>query len=207
MTEADRGMVYMNKGTKEKRFTVIALALALFLGGMIGVYAEKEGFLRWIRMDDTGTAVVVSSGVEVLDAGVFECICYSSYEEIPAGYRDVIWDQDTIPEDLSFECAEIYSNSTIIFIESFYSGNDMKNVLNISQKIFKDEIMSDVMFDSYDHTYTRTVNNTEIDFLRAMNEEEQYKYIACFNLNNVQYIIRSDMKPEEIEKLITAFLM
>ncbi|MBQ8232613.1 MAG: hypothetical protein IJZ34_11910 [Lachnospiraceae bacterium] len=197
----------MNKGTKEKRYTVITLVIAVLLGGMIGVYAEKEGFLRWAGKDDTVTAVVISSGVEVLDAGVCERICYSSYEEIPEGYREAIWNQDIIPEDLCFEYAEIYSNSSMIVMESFYSGDDMENVLSISQKVFKDEITSDLIFDSYEHIYTKTIHKTEIVFLRAMNDDEEYKHIACFNLKNMQYIIRSNMEPEEIENLIANFLM
>ena len=182
-----------------------ALVPAVFLGVVIGAYAQKEGFFRWVKKSDTGAAVVISSNVEVLSADVSGRTRYTSYDEIPEEYRNVVLDNEVLPEDLCFECAEIYSNDTFTNIESFYSDAGSKNVLNVSQKIFKNEIRSDLIFDSYEYIYTRTLQKTEIDFLQAMNDDD-YKYIAYFHINGTQYIIRSDMEPEEIENLITNLL-
>ena len=183
----------------------VALVMAVFLGVVLGAYAQKEGFFLWAKKSDTGSAVVISANVEVLSADVSGRTRYTSYDEIPEEYRNAVWDDEVLPEGLCFECAEIYSNDAFTNIESFYSDAGSKNVLYVSQKIFKNEIRSDLIFDSYEYIYTRTLQKTEIDFLQAMNDDD-YKYIAYFHINDTQYIIRSEMESEEIESLIKNLL-
>lgn len=202
----------MNKRVREKRNIVrrviiaAALLLAVVLGGAIGAYAEKEGFFTWVKEVDTGTAIVVTPELTVLEAGMPECLRYTSYDEIPKEYKDVVWNQDVLPEGVSLEYVEMYSNGRIINIESIYSDADSHIVLNISQKVFEEEVrLSDLIFDAYEHIYTRTLKKTEIDFLQAV-DEDTYKYVAYFKLDNIQYIIRSDLDLKEIEELITLFL-
>lgn len=183
-----------------KMVTAAALVVAVFLGGTVGVYAEKEGFFHWTKKDDEGTTAVISAELSDVGTGMAS---YDSFETMPEKYQEVVWKPSAMPEELVIEKIEILSYRVMTDIESSYIDKETNKFVRISQKIFNGELATyDSAFDSFEHVLTESYDFVNVQYLKTDNDGVT-EYVVDFCVGNEQYTIKSNLDMEEVRMLVS----
>lgn len=180
-----------------KMVTAAALVVAVFFGGTVGVYAEKEGFFHWMKKDE-GSAAIISSELAETETGITR---YNSWETVPNKYQEIIWKPSAMSEEYYISKIEVFTYRMMTDIECTYLGEEDKFIV-ISQKIFNGEVTTyDAVYDSYEHILTENYGITKVQYLKTANDDET-EYIVDFCAGNQQYTVKSNLVIEEVRSLV-----
>lgn len=202
----------LKKTEKEKNFkgfssrkgftklaTAAALVVAVFLGGTMGAYAEKEGFFHWTKKDDKGSTVIVSSNLTNSATGIVK---YDSFERLPEKYQEIIWKPSALPNYFDIEKIEIFTYRVLTDIESTYTNENTDEFIRISQKIFEGDLTThDTLFDSYEYVAAEIYDVIEVQYLRSDNEGVT-EYVATFCVDNQECTIKSNLSYDVLKEMI-----
>lgn len=186
-----------------KWVTAAALVVAVFLGGTIGAYAEKEGFFHKINAgEDKNTVVASPEGIETeyKQRKIFENV-----EEVPVKYLWCMWTPVNIPQDFKLNIIDLYENAYKIKIACEF-GND-KLFLKTYKTSFKEVVaVNDQLYDGFDLYRVVSYNLIEVQYLVKENEDYN-EYIALFEYENSLYSLHSNCDYETIEYIIEESIM
>lgn len=177
-----------------------ALVVAVFLGGTVGVYAEKEGFFHWTKKDEKKSAAVISSELSGADTKIAK---YDSFEALPEEYQEVIWKPSALPENMKVSTIEVLIYRVMTDIESTYIDTQTDEFVRVSQEIFMGDVtMHDTQYDSFEYVLSENYDSVEVRYLRVENESET-ECMAIFCLGNQQYAIKSNLKLDVVRSILS----
>lgn len=176
-----------------------ALVLALFVGGTVGAYAQKNGFFQWVKRDKDGMSVMTSP--DGMDNNVEGNNYYYSLSEVPEEYRQYIWEPEQIPQGMEFVYYGTMKYKDWDRVLCYYYDDEQNARLEFISRIFAQGIeYHSQQFDSYDFLYSKEYKATTLEFYEKDSEDEK-EYAVSFLHDNVQYIVQGEMAIEKIEEL------
>ncbi len=180
-----------------------ALVLALFVGGTVGAYAEKSGFFHWVRRDKDGMSIMTSP--EGMSDSTKSTEHYVSIEYVPEEYREYIWEPERVPQGMEFVHYEVVKYKNWDRVMSIYENDQLEIRLEFISRVFAKGVeYHSQRYDSYEFLYSREYGGTVLECYEQI-EDGEAEYVVCFLYNNVQYIVRSGLPLDEVEKLANEF--
>ena len=181
-----------------KWVTAAALVVAVFLGGTIGAYAEKEGFFHKINAGEDKNSVITSpEGVESENT---EHKFFENVDEVPIKYIGCMWTPINVPQELKLDVIELVENNHKIKMVCEFSNEE--HFLHTTKTGYKDVIIvNDQLYDGFDSYRDVVYDLIEVQYL--VKENKDYKeYIALFEYENSIYSLHSNYSYETIELII-----
>ncbi len=180
-----------------------ALVLALFVGGTVGAYAQKNGFFQWVKRDKDGMSVMTSP--DGLNGDYQGSGQYLSLSEVPEEYRQYIWEPEHVPQGMKFVHYDIVKTKDWDRVMCYYYDNEQNAGLEFISRIFVQGIeYHSQKFDSYDFMYSKEYNGTILEYFKQEGEGDA-EYAVSFLYDKIQYVVRGCLPLEEIEKLASEY--
>ncbi len=180
-----------------------ALVLALFVGGTVGAYAEKNGFFHFIKRDKDGMSIMTSP--EGLSGSTESSQHYFTLDEVPEKYRGYIWEPEQVPHDMEFVRYDIVKYKDWDRVLGLYRDDEQELRLEIIARIFASGIeYHSQKYDSYIFLYSKEYNGTIMEYYEQ-DDEGDTEYAVCFLYDNVQYIVRGCLALDDVEKIASEY--
>ena len=181
-----------------KWVTAAALVVAVFLGGTVGAYAEKEGFFHKISAGKDKNTVVTSP--DDVENENMEHKVFDSMEEVPVKYVGCIWTPINIPQELKLNIIELSEDKHKVKIMCEFA--DKEQFLHTTKTSFKDVvIVNDQLYDGFDFYRKLVYDSVEVEYFIKENEDYT-EYIALFEYENSIYSLNSNLSFETMELII-----
>lgn len=183
-----------------KHSTAAVLVVALFLGGTVGAYAQKEGFFyRLSTGEEKDTIITSPSGVE-FEPDIY--VTYKSMEDIPINYVRYVWAPIRIPEELELQSTELSDQKTYIKIRCNFVNSDTKHYIYASKKSYKQKVVgNDQLYDEFKYYCDKKYDTIEVAY-KVKENEDYTEYVALFEYENCTYSLVSNIDFETIENII-----
>lgn len=178
---------------------IIALVVAMFLGGTAVTFAQKEGFFHWMQKDTYNDISIVapqSVNTEYLVNS------YMSFDEVPINYVRFVWAPTTtdILQDFSLCNINICDSSVYIQAECLFKKDE--SFIKFSRKEYDGDITGkSLTFDMFELLDSEEINGTKVDFYRKVNDDYT-EYVACFYIKTSIYTVNSNIEIENIKNII-----
>ena len=181
-----------------KYSTVAALAVALFLGGTVGAYAQKQGIFHKLDAGaDKNSAITAADGI-----GVQYYTTYDSVTEVPLKYVSCLWTPINIPKEVELRNIELLEDEGLIKTKCEFISSDGKQFWNTTKISFKDTVVvTDQLYDGFDFCCEISYDSIDVQYLIKENEDYT-EYIALFDYKNIFYSISSNFDFETIESVL-----
>lgn len=199
--EARERLAFRTKGFRKVAMAA-SLVIALFIGGVAGSYAQKEGFFN--KLDKDGGKEVITTPSFNMTASTGNNHLIDKIEEIPHEYLEFIWIPSNLPSDMQFHSASISSCENYVKMLSTYNYQD--NYFNIEQKIYKNNVTYfDTLFDGYVSLGKYDISSCSIEYYKKDNDGET-EYLAYFYIRNEKFIVKSNLGLDEIKPIIENYI-
>ena len=180
-----------------------ALVLALFVGGTVGAYAQKNGFFQWVKRDKDGMSVMTSP--EGMSNSTESSKRYTTLNEVPEEYRKYIWEPEQVPQGMKFVHYDIAKTKDWDRFMCYYYDNEQNARLEFISRIFAQGVeYYSHQFDSFEFMYSKEYNGTLLEYFKQDGEGD-VEYAVSFLHDKVQYIVRGCLPLEEIEKIASEY--
>ena len=177
---------------------ILALIVAMILGGTTVVYGQRNGFFSTIKSEKKMTITSVDDN----NINTVFQHNYKTIEEIPIKYLEYIWTPNSNMQLMSLEQVELIENPQYVRIECCFKEEDSDIFAKYTKKSYKKKITTiDQFFDSYNFKFQSTVGNINIDFYEKENEDYT-ECIATFVYNNCLYYMHSNLDIEVMKEVL-----
>ena len=195
---AKRRLSFRTNGFR-KLAMVASLVMALVIGGTVGAYAQKEGFFHDVNTNKDKDAVITSpTNFEIVPN---KYTTYEDVNDIPISYVRFVFMPIRLPDDMSFQVAEIAENDYSIRTKSKFV-NDDKNYVYAYKKSFKEIVVAnDQLFDGFEFLCKKSYENIDVQYFVKKNEDYT-EYVAFFEHENCTYTLNANLDFETIESII-----
>ena len=181
-----------------KYSTVAALAVALFLGGTVGAYAQKQGFFRKVDGGADKNSGIASPTV----IGEEYYVTYNTIEEVPLKYLNCLWTPVGLPDDVSLYNVELSEKNIFIKTKCEFMSSNGKQFLNTTKKSFKDTVViTDQLYDGFEFYRSINYDSIDVQYMKKVNDDYR-EYVAVFFYEDRIYSIASNFEFEIIENII-----
>ena len=183
-----------------KFVTAAALVVAMFLGGTIGIYADRDGLFRKV---DTGTDKnTIVSSVDAIGAGSEGHKVYKKIEDVPIKYLSCVWTPSGIPDNLGVYLVELSENEVAIKTKCKFSTEGEERFINTTKKTFKNKVVAtDQLYDGFDFYRKEEYDSIEVEYLIKQNEDYT-EYVVFFENGSSIYTLSSNYDFETIVNII-----
>lgn len=183
-----------------KFVTAAALVLAMFIGGTIGIYADRDGLFRKLDSGEDRNAII--SSVESIGAGSDGHNVYEKIEDVPIKYLSCLWTPSGVPSNLGVYLVEMTENEVAIKIKCKFSDKDENKFINTTKKTFKDKVVAtDQLYDGFEFCRKEQYDSIEVDYLIKENDDYT-EYVAIFESGNSVYSLSSNYDFDMIVNMI-----
>lgn len=188
---------------KTKGFTKVvaaaSLVVALFVGGTVGAYAQKEGVFTKIIDSEDKSFVAANPSTDSNSEGYQE---FESIEKLPMKYLNYLWTPTDIPNNIEIYSIELFENELYIRIICEYIDQETKQFVNTTKKTFKDKIViTDLKYDGFDFCCKEQYGSVKVQYFVKENQDYT-EYIALFENENSVYSLHSNCDFEVIKSMI-----
>lgn len=183
-----------------KFVTAAALVLAMFLGGTIGIYADRDGLFR--KVDTGADKNTIVSSIENVDVGLIKNKIYNGIEDVPIKYLTCLWTPSELPDNLGVHQVELTENEYAIKVKCKFLDEKEKQFIYTTKTNFKENVVaSDQLYDGFDFLCKEKYGFTEVEYLVKENDDYT-EYIALFECGNSIYSLSSNFDLETIVIII-----
>ena len=177
---------------------IVALVVAMILGGTAVVYAQKEGLFQWVNKNENGNDSYTSPA---LTADYNVNYYYTTFEEIPITYIHLFWVPNGIPEEFNVSEINLYDCSVFLRTECQFKNGE--SFIKISRKEYNNTIAlkNNSALDEFKMLDSEKINGLDVDVYKKVNSDYT-EYVVCFYIDNVVYTINSNIEIAEIKELI-----
>ncbi len=202
--EACREEKKTNKRYRTKHFTkfvtAAAVVVAMFLGGTIGIYADRDGVFKNLNSDGEKYAIV--SSVKSVGAGSEGHKIYDQIHDVPIKYLSCLWTPSGIPENLSIYQIELTENKLNIKVKCKFVNEESKQFIYTTQKSIKESVVAtDQLYDGFTFYCKNLYSSIEVKYFVKENEDYT-EYIALFDYGNSVYSLSSNLDFETVENIV-----
>ena len=132
-----------------KFVTAAALVLAMFLGGTIGIYADRDGLFRKLDSGEDRNAII--SSVESIGAGSDGHNVYEKIEDVPIKYLSCLWTPSGIPDNMDVYRVELTERKLTLKVKCEFSNETNNLYLNTTKVSYKENVVAtDQLYDGFE---------------------------------------------------------
>lgn len=183
-----------------KFVTAAALVLAMFVGGTIGIYADRDGLFRKLNSGEDRNAII--SSVENIGAGSDEHIVYEKIEDVPLKYLRCLWTPAELPDSMKVYEVELNENKFAIKVKCKFLDKKEELFVYTTKVNFKENLVAvDQLFDGFDFLCKEQYDSIEVEYLVKENDDYT-EYIALFEYRNSVYSLNSNFEINIIKNMI-----
>lgn len=177
---------------------VAALVAALFLGGTIGVYAEKNGFFHTAKTDEGN--MIIATSPNPIDTDVNGQKEYTAMEDVPVKYLQLLWTPARLAKDFELEKINIISKTNYVIAEcQFLNGEKFVKCVN---KKYEEVIrLYDINFDSFELISSETINDVKVEYYKKVSNDD-VEYMTYFFVGKNIYIMNTNIELEDVKNMI-----
>ena len=177
---------------------ILALVVAMILGGTAVVYGQKTGFFSTIETDKV--AIITSPDDININAVVKQK--YETMEQVPIQYLSYIWAPNNDMQLMDLKQIELISNSKFVKVECLFKKEGSDFFARYTKKSYKDAVTTiDKFFDSYSFYMEEVIKDIEVSFYEKVNEDYT-EYIATFISGNSLYYMYSNLDIDAIKEIV-----
>ena len=177
---------------------ILALVVAMILGGTAVVYGQKTGFFSTIETDKVAT---ITSPDGVNKNTVF-CQEYESMEQVPIQYLNYVWAPSSDMQLMDLQRIVLMCDSKFVKVDCYFEKEESDLFVNYTKKSYKDTVTTiDKFFDSYNLYGKEVIKNIEVNFYDKVNEDYT-EYIATFISDNSLYYMYSNLDIDTIKEIV-----
>lgn len=183
-----------------KHSTAAVLVVALFLGGTVGAYAQKEGFFyRLSTGEEKDTVITSPSGFEFVSD---KYLAYENIEDVPINYVRYVWAPLRIPEELELQITQLADNKLFIKSRCDFVDAETKRYIYAFKKSYKETVVdNDRLYDEFNDYCEKDYGAIKVEY--KIKENEDYtEYVAIFEYENCSYTLIGNIDFETIENII-----
>ncbi len=183
-----------------KFVTAAALVVAMFLGGTIGIYADRGGVFRKV---DTGIDKnTIVSSVDSIGAGSEGYKIYEKIEDVPIKYLSCLWTPLELPDNLNICQIEFAENKYVIKAKCKYLNKKEEQFIYSTKTNFKENVVAaDQLYDGFELFRKEQYSSVEVEYLIKENNDYT-EYVALFEYGNCVYSLSSNCDFETIVSII-----
>ena len=175
---------------------VASLVVTLVIGGTVGAYAQKEGYIGRVMGTDDKSLVVTSPLTNNKQK------MYSDIKDVPIKYLGCIWTPTDIPDTLEFSSIKITEEDNFIKTDCTFKNINTKQFVTSTKRTYKDSIvMTDQLYDGFSFYQKETYCSIEVEYWKKENEDYT-EYIALFVSGNSSYCLSCNYDFDSIESII-----
>ena len=183
-----------------KHSTAAVLVVALFLGGTVGAYAQKEGFFYRLSTGEEKDAVITSPAGMEFEPNKY--VTYENIEDIPINYVRYVWAPIGISEELELQSTELTDKEHCIKVKCNFVNEEPKRYIYASKKSYKQKVVgNDQLYDEFKHYCDKKYDTIEVEY-KVKENEDYTEYVALFEYENCTYSLVSNIDFETIENII-----
>lgn len=175
---------------------VAVLVVAMFMGGTVGAFAQKQGFFQ-ILESDKEAMITSPNGVDASTVFQHE---YESIDQVPIQYLGYVWAPSGEMQIMDLQYVGLADNSKFVKSECFFKTED--SFVMYIRKSYKDSVTGiDQIFDLYDLHSEEIIEDVKVKFYKNINEDYT-EYIATFIYGNSLYNLHSNLDIDTIKEMI-----
>ena len=181
-----------------KASLAVVLVLAVFLGGTVGAYAQRNGFFQWVKNNDEKGVSITSPDSVSSEMDAFGM--YKSLEEVPLKYTQYLWIPRSLPEEFDLVDINITYNKSFVYAQCKYSTGEQ--FIGTIKKQYRSVVnLNDVFFEGFEYLETESVDGIEVSYYRK--ESDDYtEYIAYFCIDNTCYLLGTNVDIQQVKEII-----
>lgn len=177
---------------------IVALVVAMILGGTTVVYGQRNGFFATIETDKAAT-ITSPDGVNK-DTVIRQE--YQTMEQVPIQYLNYIWAPNSGMQFMELQRIELVCDSKFVKVECSFKKEESDLFVSYTKKSYQDAVTTiDQIFDSYDLYAKEIVRGVEVCFYEKANENYT-EYIVAFNYSNSRYYMYSNLDIDKIKEIV-----
>ena len=177
---------------------ILALVVAMILGGTAVVYGQKTGFFSTIETDKV--AIITSPDDININAVVKQK--YETMEQVPIQYLSYIWAPNNDMQLMDLKQIELISNSKFVKVECLFKKEGSDFFARYTKKSYKDAVTTiDKFFDSYSFYMEEVIKDIEVSYYEKVNEDYT-EYIATFISGNSLCYMYSNRDSDAIKEIV-----
>ena len=180
--------------------TAAALVVAMFLGGTIGIYADRDGLFRKLNSGEDRNAII--SSTTVADKGKEHYKTFESAEEVPIKYLSCLWTPSDIPDNLKLYQVELTEKELAIKVKCKFIDKTKELFIYTTKLSYKENVVvTDQLYDGFKFLCNELYDFTEVEYLVKENDDYT-EYIAFFEYGNSMYSLSSNCNFDTIVNII-----
>lgn len=177
---------------------ILALVVAMILGGTAVVYGQKTGFFSTIETDKVAT-ITSPDGVNMNTVFYQE---YETMEQVPMQYLSYIWAPNSYMQPMDLQKIQLMYDTKFVKVECFFEKKESDLFVNYTKKSYKDTVTTiDKFFDSYNLYGEEVIKDIEVSFYEKVNEDYT-EYIATFISDSSLYYMYSNLNIDTIKEIV-----
>ena len=177
---------------------ILALVVAMILGGTAVVYGQKTGFFSTIETDKVAT-ITSPDGVNMNTVFYQE---YETMEQVPMQYLSYIWAPNSYMQPMDLQKIQLMYDTKFVKVECFFEKKESDLFVNYTKKSYKDTVTTiDKFFDSYSFYMEEVIKDIEVSYYEKVNEDYT-EYIATFISDNSLYYMYSNLNIDTIKEIV-----
>ena len=177
---------------------IVALVVAMILGGTTVVYGQRNGFFSTIESEKKMT-ITSPDGVNK-DTVIRQE--YETMEQVPIQYLNYIWAPNSDMQFIELQGIVLVCDSKFVKVECFFEKKGSDLFVSYTKKSYQDTVTTiDQLFDSYDLYAKEIIEDIEVGFYEKENEDYT-EYIVAFNYGNSRYYMYSNLDIDTIKEII-----
>ena len=177
---------------------IVALVVAMILGGTAVVYGQRNGFFSTIETDKAATI----TSPDGINAGTVFHQEYKTMEQVPIQYLSYIWAPNSDMQLMELQRIVLMCDSVFVKVECFYKNEESGLFVNYIKKSYNNTVTTiDQIFDLYNLYGKEIIKDIEVEFYEKANADYK-EYIATFNYGNSRYYLYSNRDIDAIKEII-----
>lgn len=177
---------------------ILALVVAMILGGTAVVYGQKTGFFSTIETDKVAT-ITSPDGVNMNTVFYQE---YETMEQVPMQYLSYIWAPNSYMQPMDLQKIQLMYDTKFVKVECFFKKKESDLFVICTKKSYKNAVTTiDKFFDSYSLYGEEVIKDIEVSFYEKVNED-YIEYIATFSSGNSLYYMYSNLNIDAIKEIV-----
>ncbi len=183
-----------------KFVTAAALVVAMFLGGTIGIYADRDGLFRKLNSGEDRDALISSSTSNGVGTEGYKS--FEKLEDVPAKYLSCLWTPSNVPANLKVYQVELTEDDLIIKTYCKYGNKGDEQFLNATKVSFKESVVvTDQLYDGFEFYCKEQYDAIDVDYLKKENKDYT-EFVVRFEYGDCVYALSSNCEFETLKELV-----
>lgn len=188
--------LFLTSKSFRKIATVFSLVLVLFVGGVAGAYAQREGFLGNIVDNEEKNFILATPTFSNKQ------MVYDNIKNVPLKYISCLWTPTNIPEEIELKTVILIETEETIKTKCEYKNKINNKFIVALKNNYKDStVLTDKLHDGFEAYKKESYDGILVKYMIKENDDYT-EFIASFIYDNCVYNLNSNLSFDVIEDII-----